>query len=93
MYVNPPVAGAPPLIDVQVYCKPPFSPCEPDVPLDPDVPDIPLDPEVPDDPEEPDDPDVPFPPAAPSRLVVHDEYVPVPSISVTLSVSAPLPEL
>jgi hypothetical protein len=35
----------------------------------------------------------PFPPVAPSKFVVQELYVPEPSISVTLNVIAPVPEL
>ena len=66
-------------------------PDEPEVPLEPDVPDEPAAPEVPDEPLVPDSPDEPLepevpdeplPPLAPSKLIVQDVYVPLPTVLV-----------
>jgi hypothetical protein len=65
-------------------------PDEPEEPDDPDCPEEPEDPAAPEDPEEPEEP---FPPAAPSKLVTHPVRLPLPSISVTLTVNAPDPIL
>lgn len=56
----------------------------PDAPDTPDVPEVPLVPLV------PEVPDVPLPPAAPSKLVVHDEKEPVPSIFTISNTSCPV---
>ena len=44
-------------------------------------------------PEVPEDPDDPLPPEAPSRLVVHEEYVPDPYFAETFKVNEPVLEL
>jgi len=70
----------------------PELPLEPLVPLEPELPDeplVPFVPELPDDPLEPDDPLVPFVPGAASKLIFHDDLVPLPVTDVTFTVNAP----
>jgi hypothetical protein len=66
----------------------PLVPSTPLVPLIPDVPstpDVPLTPLVPEEPS---------PPLAPSKLIVHELYVPLPTVLVgAANCNAPVPEL
>ena len=66
------------------------------VPLVPEVPEVPKVPFIPDVPEVPVVPLVPFVPAcpgAPARFINHELLVPEPTVEVTSTTMAPVPEL
>ena len=72
----------------------PEEPELPDVPVVPEEPDVPVVPDVPLTPEVPDVPLDPSPPLAPSKFIVHDEYVPEPTVLMgAANCNAPVPEL
>ena len=71
----------------------PLEPLEPELPSVPLDPLVPLEPDDPLDPELPEDPLVPFVPGAASKLIFHDDLVPLPVTDVTFTVNAPVPLL
>jgi hypothetical protein len=64
----------------------PDTPDGPDGPETPDAPDGPDTPDGPDGPDTPEGPDAPEGPKSPTAVIVHEEYVPEPTVRSTLTV-------